>query len=332
MGLRHARPFIMVKVGDKPVHEVFYQRLLTATLIDHAGNESDNFEAEFDDSGNDLEVPASNSALQVTFGYEDSISAFMGRFVIESVMSIGGHDGEILRICGKSASMRQEIKAQSSEHFDNQTVGHIVETLAKRHGYQAKVSPKFYQQSLSYVVCTDQSVLDFLTRLADRMQARFLIKDHKFLFLSDDNLPLLEIHKHHCSHWEFRVEPRTQYGVVEASYFDRAKGQQLQIQHQTSYKGSTRRLRGCYSCKEEALAAAASEGERLCRAVGSGSLLLEGQPEIMANQPLLLRGFRGEMNGQWKASMVTHRYEKASGYTTEIILEAPEKERGNSKQ
>ncbi|EJF86237.1 hypothetical protein MCW_00133 [Cardidatus Bartonella washoeensis 085-0475] len=312
---------------DKPVHEVFYQRLLTATITDHAGNEADTFEAEFDDSDTDLEVPQSNSALQVIFGYENSISASMGRFVVESVVSSGSSDGEILRLCGKSASMRKELKEQTSEHSDGKTVGEIVETLAKRHGYQAKISPQFTQQTLPYVIRTDQSAVDFLTRLADRMQARFFIKDNKFLFLSGENLPALAIHKHDCSSWEFTLEPRTQYGTIEACYFDRSQGQQCQVKHQTGFTGPVRRLRCCYTCKEEALAAAASESDRLCRAVGSGSLSLAGRPEIMADQPLLLQGFRSEINGPWKAQTVTHRYEKQSGYTTEITLEAPDKGR-----
>ncbi|WP_254474891.1 phage late control D family protein [Bartonella sp. B1098] len=315
-------PFIEVRVGEKLVHEVFYQRLLTATITDNAGNEADTFEAEFDDSGNDLEIPSSNTALHVTFGYENSIRAFMGRFVVETVTSCGGSDGEILRLCGKSASMRAEIKEQASEHFDHKTIAEIVESLAKRHGYQAKVSPKFTKQTLPYVVRTDQSAIDFLTRLADRMQARFLIKDNKFLFLSGDNLPLQTIHQQECSHWEFSLEPRTQYGMIEARYFDRAKGQQHVVTHRTGYTGPIRRLRTCYPCKQQAQAAAASESDRLCRAMGSGSLSLEGRPEIMAGQPLLLQGFRGEINGPWHAATVTHRYEKQSGYITEITLEA----------
>lgn len=59
MGLMRTYPFIVVKVGDKPVHAVFYQRLLSATITDHAGNQADTFEAEFDDGNNDLEVPQS---------------------------------------------------------------------------------------------------------------------------------------------------------------------------------------------------------------------------------------------------------------------------------
>ncbi|MCZ2159068.1 late control protein [Bartonella sp. 220] len=325
-------PFIVVKVEDKPVHEVFYQRLLNATITDHAGNEADRFEAEFDDRDNDLKVPQTGSALQVIFGYENSISAFMGRFVVESVVSCGGSDGEILRLCGKSASMCKELKEQTSEHFDHKTVGEIVETLAKRHGYQAKISPQFTKQILPYVIRTDQSAVDFLTRLAERMQARFLIKDNKFLFLSGNNLPVLDIHKHDCSSWEFMLEPRTQYGTIEAIYFDRSQGQQCHVKHQTGFSGPVRRLRCCYTSREEALAAAASESDRLCRSIGSGSLCLEGRPEIMADQPLLLQGFRSEISGPWKAEIVTHRYEKQSGYTTEITLEAPDKGKESNKE
>ncbi len=93
-----------------------------------------------------------------------------------------------------------------------------------------------------------------------------------------------------------------------------------------------RRLRGCYTCKEEAQAAAASKSNRLCRAVGSCSLTLAGRPKIMADQPLVLQGFCSEINGPWKAATVTHCYEKQSRYTTEITLEAPNKGKENSEE
>ncbi len=61
--------------------------------------------------------------------------------------------------------MRGELKEQVSEHFDHNTVGEIVETLAKRHGYQAKVSPQFTKQALPYVIRTEQSAIDFFNSL-----------------------------------------------------------------------------------------------------------------------------------------------------------------------
>ncbi|MGF7158139.1 phage protein D [Bartonella heixiaziensis] len=120
--------------------------------------------------------------------------------------------------------MRKEFKEQTSEHFDHKSVGEIVEILAKRHGYQAKISQQFTKKPLPYVIRKDQSAVDFFNRLSDRMQARFLIKDNKFLFLSGDNLSALAIHKHDCSSWEFTLEPRIQYDTIEAAYFERSQG------------------------------------------------------------------------------------------------------------
>ncbi len=132
--------------------------------------------------------------------------------------------------------------------------------------------------------------------------------------------------------WEFSLEPRTQYGTIEVCYFERSQGQQHLVKYHTGFSSPVRCLHNCYSCKEEAQAACASESDRLCRAMGNGSLSLEGRPEIMAGQLLLLQGFRGEINGPWQAATVIHRYEKASGYTTEITLKAPKKGRESNKE
>ncbi len=51
----------------------------------------------------------------------------------------------------------------------------------------------------------------------------------------------------------------------------------------------------------------------------------------MAGQPFFSQGFRGGINGPWKVAAVTNRYEKQSGYITEITLEALNKGKQNNK-
>lgn len=324
MGLIRDRPFITVIVGEKPVNSIFYERLLTATITDNPDDEADTFEADFDDVGNDLAIPKAGAEVQVTFGYHDAISQLMGRFVIETVSVEGGSNGEVIRLCGKSASMNEDVKEQASEHFDEGTLVQIVDRLARRHGYQSKVSDELKNKRVPYIVRTNQSATDFLTRLADRFRATFLVKDNKFLFLTRGALPPLQLTKSDCSEWSFEIEPRTKYGTVEADYFDREKGQRSTCSHETGLAGPVRRLRNCYPTKEEAEAAAASEGDRLCRSTGTGSITLPGMPEMMADQPLELVGFRPEIDGLWRAGTVTHTYDTSSGYITEITIEAPE--------
>lgn len=321
--MRH-KPFISVTVGDKPVNEVFYQRLLTATITDNAGDEADTFEATFDDTGNDLAIPSKDAEILVSFGYHDAISQLMGRFIIETVAIEGGSSGETVRLSGHSADMSEDVKEQASEHFDEQTVGEIVEKLAKRHGYTAQVSPELAGRKVAYVARTNQSAIDFLTRMADRSRATFVIKNGKFLFLKRGQLPVMQLSKSDCSDWSVEVEPRGRYGTVETEYFDRDKGRRNTCSHKTGLTGPVRQLHNCYPTKEEAEAAAASEGDRLCRSTGTGSITLPGMPEMMADQPLELVGFRPEIDGLWRAGTVTHTYDTSSGYITEIQIEAPE--------
>ncbi|KAA6405680.1 phage late control D family protein [Candidatus Tokpelaia sp.] len=325
------KPFIRVNIGDNPVNDIFYQRLMRATITDNAGNQADTFEAVFNDAGNDLELPQKDDPISVTFGYLDDYSQVMGKFVVETVSASGGRSGEQIRICGHSADMRKDIKEEGSEHYDNMDIGAIVGKISQRYGYEAKISEELASIKLPYIARINQSPIDFLTRLADRVRGTFLVKDGKFLFLQRGQLPAITIAKSDCSEWDLGVAPRGRYGEVQADYFDRSSGKKCTCSHKTGLAGPARRLRICYSTKEEAEAACASEGDRLCRSTGNGSITLAGNPAIMADQPLELTGFRLELNGLWRAGTVTHTYDR-SGYWTEISFEAPEDGKGQKAE
>lgn len=320
--MRH-KPFIECFVGGKAVAPGFYDRLSTATVTDNAGQEADRIELVFDDSGNAIQMPEKGAKLSVSFGYKEFGSWVMGEFTVEKNRINFGPDGDKLTISGHSADMREDVKEQGSEHFDQTTIGDVVEQLAKRHGYDAKVSPELASKQIEYIARVGQSSLDFLTRLADRNRALFSIKGNKFLFLSRGILPTITIDKSECESGDFEVEPRTKFGKVEASYFDRATGKTETVSHSTGLKGPVRRLRTVYANKAEAEAAAGSEGDKLGRATGSGNLMMFGRPELMADTPLNLTGFRAEANGAWRAGTVTQTF-AADSYKTGVAVEAPE--------
>jgi phage protein D len=259
--MRH-KPFIECFVGGKAVAPGFYDRLSTATVTDNAGQEADRIELVFDDSGNAIQIPEKGAKLSVSFGYKEFGSWVMGEFTVEKNRINFGPDGDKLTISGHSADMREDVKEQGSEHFDHTTIGDVVEQLAKRHGYDAKVSPELASKQIEYIARVGQSSLDFLTRLADRNRALFSIKGNKFLFLSRGILPTITIDKSECESGDFEVEPRTKFGKVEASYFDRATGKTETVSHSTGLKGPVRRLRTVYATKAEAEAAAGSARPR----------------------------------------------------------------------
>lgn len=327
--MRHL-PFIEVTVDGNPVSDVFYNSLISATITDNSGNEADTFEAEFDDKDNAIQLPPKGAKIEVKFGYRDAISAMMGLFVIEKISMGGGTGGEVISISGKSADMRSDIKEQASEHFDNKSIGEVVDSLAKRHGFSSKVAEELCSMRLDYIVRKNQSTTDFLTRLADRTGATFIVKNGTFMFLKRGVMKSMDIYKKDCSDWNFEIEPRTNYGKIEAEYFDRKKGKRVRLNYKTELDGPVRRLRNTYSTETEALAAAQSEGGRLARATGSGSLSMAGMPELMADQTLNLINFRPEVRGFWRAKTVTHTY--SGSYTTTVELEAPDKGKEMKKE
>ncbi|WP_273792366.1 phage late control D family protein [Brucella anthropi] len=320
-----SHPFIEVSIEGRTVNDAFYSRLVSATIHDRAGQQSDTLDLVFDDSGNEIQIPELGAKIDVLFGFRGTGTYKMGLFVYEKARYRFGDAGEFLTLSGKSADMRADIKEPLSEHFDDQTIGQIVEALAKRHGYKAKVSPEFANIHVEYTARSDQSTFDFLTRLADRYGALFSIKNDTFLFLERGTLPPITIFKSDCSSGSFMIDPRPRYGKAAACWYDRSKNATTYEEEETGMDGPTRRLRTVHSSRAEAKRAAKAEGRRLKRSSRHGTITLAGSPEILADAPLNLSGFRHEVDGVWAAKDVAHIY--ATTYTTQIQLEAPEKQR-----
>ena len=316
------KPFIRASVNGNPVADIFYSALVSARIHDAPGQEADTVELTFDDKDNLVAMPAKGAALSVLFGNGAFGAQKMGRFIVEGTAIEGGDDGEFIVVSGRSADMRKDIKEPLSEHFDDMTVGDIVRQLAGRHGYGAKVDPSIASIKLPYLARYEQGADDFLTRIADRFGALFAVKDGKFLMLPHGLLPPVTIDKRECESWKFQIQPRPLYGKVEAGWFDRAKGEVQYEQHDTGMPGAARRLRRILPSQAEAKAAAQSEGNRLGRATGTGSITLYGRPDIMADAPIVTTGFRAEANGLWRCAGVDHVYDDT--YKTTVEVEAPE--------
>lgn len=319
-------PFIDVTVNGKPVNGLFYDRLVSATIHDAPGQEADNCSFCFDDADNGVPIPNKGAEIFVSFGFKDGFgsasSQKMGLFTYEKTSVEGSDGGEFLTISGRSADMRSDLKEQYSEHFEDTTIGKIIEELAKRHNYDARIDDELASIKIPYMARFERGTADFLTHLADRFGALYSPKGGKFVFVKRGILAPVTISKFDCESWSFDIEPRPLYGKVEAGWYDRTKNQVLFELAATGLDGSTKRMRRVLPTKEEAAAAAKSEGQRLGRATGSGSLTLAGRSDIMADAPIAATDFRAECNGLWRCAGVDHTYDET--YMTTVEIEAPE--------
>lgn len=142
--------------------------------------------------------------------------------------------GEFLTITARGADMRADMKEPVMEHFDDPTVGKVAGELAKRHGLQLQVSSSIANLPLGdgkYVARVNQSTHDFMTRIADRVNAVYTVKGNTILLVergtgsaTGQALPPIVKRKRDCESWTFTPNPRPQYGKVTTRWTDRNSG------------------------------------------------------------------------------------------------------------
>ena len=324
-------PKIYVTAGGSPVSAMFYDRLIEATVRDEAGQESDSFEATFDDRNNEIALPAEGAVLEVFLGYVETGITMVGRYIVDSVRCHGDDDGEKVTITARSADVREDMKEPLSEHFENQTIGQIMDTLASRHKVQAAVSSELASIKIPYIARIDQSTLDFATRIADRFGGLFAPKGGKFVMMKCGTgknfagltiAPIL-IQKSDCSDWDITPHPRPSYGKVTGKWLNRKTGKLEFESESTGREGPERFLRHPLPSQDEAKHMAGSDAERLNRATGSGHFTVAGRASAMAEADVIPSGFRPEINTLWRAATVEHKFSD-SGFLTTVEVEAPE--------
>ena len=83
--------------------------------------------------------------------------------------------------------------------------------------------------------------------------------------------------------------------------------------------------RRLFPTKEEALEAAKAKGVQLAAGVVTIDLTCAGRPDIFAERPITLTGFREPLNSTWMIQSVTHEF-SGKGYSTKITCGTSGKE------
>jgi phage protein D len=154
------RPRIHVLANSSPVNGFFYQRLVSATIIDKSGQQSDTLTCTFENRGNTIPLPNEGDILEPFFGYYETGITTMGQFVVDGHKIYGGPSGEFLDITARSADVRENQKEKGSEHFEDTTLGDMLKVCFGRVGAQIEVDPELANIKIDYEARFDQSTLD----------------------------------------------------------------------------------------------------------------------------------------------------------------------------
>lgn len=332
------QPTWAIFADQADITAVIDSRLISLTLTDAVGMESDTLEITLSD--NDpmapIEIPPTGAELELFLGY-DGINLPMGMFVCDEV-ELAGWPGEMViraraATYDKSKGGKSDLQSQKTRSWPKGTkLGDMVAKIAKEHSMEPAVAESMKSITLPHTDQADESDINLLIRLAKKYDGivkpangkLVLAKRGESKSVSGEALAAVVLEPTDCTAFRMVMAKRETAGMVVAYWHavKQAKRNEVKVG-----KGEpVRRLKQYYPSEEMALAAARADLSKRERGQETVSVSCTGAPWMAAECPLFLEGFRPGVDGEWLISRVTHRLDASGGYVCDLEGEKPNKD------
>ncbi|GHM58818.1 MAG: hypothetical protein sL5_10940 [Candidatus Mesenet longicola] len=230
---------------------------------------------------------------------------------------------QTVRIKAHAANLKKSLKEQVSKQWHQITLGNLVEQIAQKHGYGAKVAAEFKDILVQHTYQTNESDMSFLTKVAREYGATVKPIGGYIIFVSKGQsksatgktLEAIVITPQDVINWQACFTVRNRYNSVIAKWYDYKKGETIS---ETAGIGSPSYvIQEVYSSSELALSAAQAKLKQLKRSTATLDITMPGDPQVFTEAKLNLAGFGKEINGEWVISRVEHILD-STGYKTMI--------------
>jgi phage protein D len=210
-------------------------RIISIELNDNRGFEADELTITLDDEDGAVNIPPMDAIIEVAIGYKETGLVEKGIFKMNDFTHSGAPDQ--LSITARSADMAETLTEQKEKSWHKQTVGQIVTTIAKAHGYEAKVAKVYQDEMIDHIDQSNESDASFLSRLAEQFDAIATIKQNTLLFMptgqattvSGKPLPIATITRLVGDNHSFSYSSSNAYNAVKAFYTDKKTGKRQEV-------------------------------------------------------------------------------------------------------
>lgn len=338
------KPAAKVVVNGSDVTGLFLDRLVSLTITDEAGVQSDTAEIILSDHLPlaRLQIPPTGGEIAISLGYGFAAS-LVGLYVAEDVEVSGPPDQ--IRITAYSASYgstgggKSALTDQKTRSWpDGTTVKALVGKIAGECGFEAAVSAAAGDVKPGHLDQINESNMALLTRVARDNGLLFkpgggklvMCKEGESTSAGGQPLPVVALGRKQLTSWRMTIKRREAAAKVIATYRDLGAAQTKEVEVTAGGGGDrgpagvtqTKRLRKIYQSEAAAKQAAQAEAGRASRAGVQLSLTLPGNPELMAEGRLQLTGVRHGVDGLWLIKRVTHQID-SGGWRSSVECELP---------
>lgn len=326
------KPGFRVTANGGDITATVSDRLVSLRLTDEAGIESDTLEVTLADTPTPIQLPPTGAELEVALGYDGALTR-MGLFVVDELELSGWPQALTIRaraaVTTRSKGGQVDLQTQKTRSWDQgTTIGDMVKKVASEHGLKPQVAASLASIALPHTDQTRESDLHLLQRIAARHDAVLkaaggtlaLTKRGEGKTASGQDLKPVAIDATQCVSYRATIAKRDAPGTVKAYWQN--TGEAARKEEKVGDGDPVRQLRQIYPSQDAAKQAAQAELNRRARGERQLTLVLPGDPAIVAEAPLTTTGFRSGVDGDWIITRVEHALDASGGYQVTIDAEA----------
>ncbi|WP_024277978.1 contractile injection system protein, VgrG/Pvc8 family [Xanthobacter sp. 126] len=304
---------------------------ISATYNDEAGHTNDTLEVVLADRARELPLPTEDDLLVAFGGYVGGKVAMLGAFKVQGwTGEWEPGNPETMTMQARAATFTGEIKAFGSKHWDDATLGSILQDTAKAAGLTLAIDPELASTEIPYALRWEASPIDFATRLADEHggivkaagKRLAVVKKGSGKGADGAQLPVIRVTRSGSSGWSIEAEPRPRQGDVSASWIDPATGRRELETEKTGKKGPKHSLIHVRASRAEAKAAAKAKAAELNMLTGSGHFIVPFDPANVAGAFVQASGFGRGIDGQWSSESISTTWAKGKATLSTINVKA----------
>ena len=321
-----------VTLDGKDLSDRLRPRLVSLSLSEKRGDEADQLDIVLSDADGMLAIPKEGAVLKVQLGWKQGLDVTVGlvgkgSFKVDDVSHSGPPDEITIR--ARAADFTSKIRNRREQSWKNTTLGAVLKDVAGRNGLALKIAPALSSVALTSISQSRESDIAFLRRLGREHDAVATIKDKHLIFAKKGActttrgkaLPYLTIRLSDGDRHSWQRQKRDGQEGVSASWHDK-KGATRKT-FTVGKEDGAKKLRKVYPDEASAKRAAIAERDRLKRAPATMDVKLAlGRADAMPEARVKVSGYKDEIDATiWLISEVTHRLDKAGGFTTDVKME-----------
>lgn len=327
-----------ITVDGLDVSERFHQ-LLTALRVHLAAESvSDSAEIELDDARGRIALPRAGAFMAISLGWRSSGIAPVFEGTVDDLRSRGTRGGgTVLNITAKSADTTGKGKQALQKHWDDKTLGEVMQEAGKLAGFSVRVDQALASIRRAWWGMQAESFFHFGHRIAREVGGIFKVADNTAILarrnagLSLGGAVLSAVTAERGRNligWD--ISPllgRPRYRTIIARFYDMtaAKWKEEKVQvGDMPFGDAENTTRFTEADQDEAKRAGESGREATDRNTGEGSVTIDGDPAATPEGLCIVNGTRPGIDGAYRIDAVDHELSRDNGFTTTLSLKQPQ--------